>query len=92
VLKPGAEVNQGVALKPLKKEIEKPALGALTSQPPLEKGGPPPPPPPPPSPFYRQWWFWTAVGVVVAGAAGVSVYMLLSGGPAGQGNVAATWK
>jgi len=42
--------------------------------------------------FYQTWWFWTIVGVVAAGAAGTTTYFLLSGGPSGQGQVAATWR
>jgi hypothetical protein len=34
-----------------------------------------PPPTPAPRPLLRRWWFWSAVGVVVAGAA-VATYVL----------------
>jgi hypothetical protein len=30
-------------------------------------------------PFYKRWWFWTAVGVVVAGAA-ITAVAVASGG------------
>jgi len=37
---------------------------------------PPPLPPEPSKPVYRQWWFWTGTGVIVAGAAVASFFVL----------------
>lgn len=35
-----------------------------------------------PQPVYKKWWFWGAVGVVVAGAVGTSVYVATAPQPA----------
>lgn len=49
-------------------------LGDATN--PIDSPMDPLPPSTPPAPFYSTWWFWTAVGVVVAGAAGTTTYLL----------------
>jgi len=36
--------------------------------------------------WYKEWWFWTAVGVVAAGAA-TGTYFLVSSGGSGGGNL-----
>jgi tetratricopeptide (TPR) repeat protein len=35
---------------------------------------------PAPTPFYKTWWFWTGIGVVVAGGAVASYFLLSRGG------------
>ena len=41
-----------------------------------------------PTPWYGSWWFWTAVGVVVAGAAGTTIVLLNQDAPStGSGTV-----
>jgi hypothetical protein len=84
-----SEARRRGAIDPPPGLVPKPKVELVPVAPPVE---PKPPVVEPPTPLTSRWWFWTAVGVVVVGAAAAGTYAYVQrpvtpAGSLGTGNL-----